>query len=100
MTGLNDKLVDFVEEFGCEQADIVFECLEVVANIIKHAMTKDLAKADVLVHEFMQAIVVTIQIKPYHATNKNRPQSHTRATIVFAHIWGDLVFQQLKYRRP
>jgi len=99
MAGLNDKLVDLVEEFRREQADIVFERLKMVAVIIEYAVAEHFANADVLIHEFMQAIIVAIQIEPNHATDQYCPQGHAGAAVGLADLRCDLLLQQLEYRR-
>jgi hypothetical protein len=40
MAGLNDPYIDLVQEFRGEQADVVLECLVVVAETVKGAMPK------------------------------------------------------------
>lgn len=99
MPSLDNELVDLVQEFRCQQADVVFEGLKVVADITECAVAQHLANGVVLVHQFMQAVIVAIQIKSDHATDKNRPQGHAGASVGLTHLRCDSLLQQLEYRR-
>ena len=94
---LDNELVDLLQKLRGQPAGIVFEGLKVVAHVIKGAMAQHLAEGVVLVHQFLQAVVVAVQIEPDHATHQNRPQRHAGASAGLAHLGRDLTFQQLDW---
>jgi hypothetical protein len=98
MAGLNDPLIDLVQEFRGEQADVVFERLEVVAKIVKGTMTQHLAQGVVVIDEFVQAVVVAVQIEANYTANQNRPQRHAGTADGLADLRCDPAFQQVEYR--
>ena len=62
----------------------------VVADILKGSMAEHFADRSVLMDQFVQSVVIMIEIKPYDATHQDRPQAHAGAPIVLVHPWGDL----------
>jgi len=78
---LNDTLIDLIQEFWREQTDVVLERLEMVIDIVKGPVTQHLAKAVVLIDQFMHAVIVAVQIEPKYTADQNRPQRHAGATI-------------------
>ena len=99
MARIDDQLIDLVQQLRGEQADVVLERLEVVVHILKRAVSEHLANGVVVVHQFMQTVIVAIQIEPDHATDKNRPQGHAGAPVGLAHLGRNLPIQQFKDRR-
>jgi len=73
MSGLNDQQVDLFQKLRGEQTDVVLEGREVVADIGKGAVTKYLAQGVVVINEFVQAVIVAVQIEANHTADKNRP---------------------------
>ena len=93
MARLNDPLIDLVQEFRGEQADVVLERLVGVAEIVKGAMAQHLAQGVVVIDEFVQAVVVAVQIETNHAADQNRPQRHAGTANGLADLRCDLAFQ-------
>lgn len=96
MAAFDYQLVNFTEQLWREQTDVVFECLEVVVDICKSAVTEHLAQGDVFVDEFVQTVVVDVEVQADDTTDQNRPQGHAGAAIVFVHFGSHLVLQQVK----
>ena len=97
MPGGDDDLVDLVQQFGGKQHDVVFERLKRVRLFVTLAMTEHLAKGAVLIDEFLQAVVVDIQIEPDDTADQNRPEGHAGTTVVFVDLGCDLAGQQCKH---
>jgi len=87
-----------IEQFWREQADVVLECLMVMADILKSTMAEHFADCVVVVDQFVQTVVINVQVQPDHTADQYRPQGHARAATAFAHPWGDLTRQQLEER--
>jgi hypothetical protein len=98
MPGLNDPFIDLVREFRGEQADVVFERLVGVTEIVKSAVPKHRAQGVVVIGEFMQAVVVAVQIEANRPADKNRPERHAGAASGLADLRCDPAFQQFEYR--
>ena len=86
MARFDDQLVDLVQQLRGEQADVVLEGLEVVVHVTKRAVSEHLSNGVVVVHQFMQSVIVAMQVEPDHATHKDRPQRHARASVELAHL--------------
>ena len=89
MAGLNDPLIDLIQEFRGEQADVVLERLVGVAQIVKGAVPQYLAQGVVVIDEFVQAVVVAVQIKANYAADQNRPPRPAGTTVGLADLGSD-----------
>jgi hypothetical protein len=98
MPGLNDQQVDLFKHLRGEQTDIVLEGLEVVADIVKGAVAQHRAQGEVLIDQFVQAVVVAVQIEAKHAADQNLPERHAGASDELADLRCDPTFQQLEDR--
>jgi len=94
MACLNNELVDLLQQLRLKQRHVVFEGLKVVAHITESAVAQNLANAVVLVDQFMQPVVVAIQIEPDHAAHQDRPQGHAGAPNALAHLGCHLSLEQ------
>jgi len=98
MPGLNDPQVDLFQKLRGEQTDVVLECLEVVADLVKGAVAQHRAQGVVFIDQFAQAVVVAVQIEANHAADQNRPERHAGASDELADLRCDPTFQQLEDR--
>lgn len=87
-------MVDLVQELRGEQTDVVLECLEVVADIVKGTVAQHRAQRVVFIDQLVQAVVVAVQIEANHAADKNRPERHAGASVGLADLRCDPTFQQ------
>jgi hypothetical protein len=62
MTRAHDDLIDLVQQRRREQAHVIFERLVVVRLFIKRGMPQHFANRVVVIHQFMQPVVVLIQV--------------------------------------
>lgn len=99
MPCVDNDLVDLVQQFRGEQCYIVFERLKRVVLFVKRAVAEHLAKGVVVIDEFLQAVVIDIQIQPHDTADQNRPERHAGTTVVFVDLGCDLFGQQFKHRR-
>lgn len=100
MTGTDDQLVDLIQEFRREQADVVLERLEMVGRFVEISMPEHLAQGVVMIDQFKQAIVIDVQIQSHHAAHEDRPQRHSRTTVALVDLGRNPLFQQGKERCP
>ncbi len=85
MTGSHDLLVDPIQHFGGEQAQVVLQCLQRVARVIRPiAMAKHLADGRMLVGQFLDPIVISIQPQTQGAEYQDAPLGHARSAGVRA----------------
>jgi hypothetical protein len=96
MTRLDHQLIDLIEQLWGEQSDIVLERLKVVGHIFKSPMAKHLAQGSMFAHEFVQAVVVDVEVKADDTAHQNRPQGHARASVVLVNFGRYLVLQQFE----
>ena len=66
---MNNQQVDLVQKLRGEQTDVVLERLVGVAQIVKGAVPQYLAQGAVLIDEFVQVVVVAVQIKTNHTAD-------------------------------
>ena len=66
---MNNQQVDLVQKLRGEQTDVVLERLVGVAQIVKGAVPKYRAQGVVLIDQFVQAVVVAVQIKTNHTAD-------------------------------
>ena len=76
----------------------VFEGLEVVAQIIKCTVSEHFTQGVVVVDEFVQPVVVAVQVQTNDPADQDAPQAHAGATIGFADLGGDIGIEQRKDR--
>ena len=100
MTGTHDQLVDLVEQGWCEQADVVFEGLVVVADILEGTMAEHGANVAVFVDHLVQTVVVHVQVQPDDAAHQDVPQGHAGASVALVDLGCNLALQQLEDRGP
>ena len=92
--GMDDELVNLIQQLRREQRHVVLEGLQVVVDILKRSVAEYLAQGVVLVDQFMQTVVVAVQIQPHNTADQNRPQRHAGAAIGLADGGGDVLLQQ------
>jgi hypothetical protein len=81
VAGIHDELIDLVEQFGGEQPDVVLQRLVVIVGLVKGAVPEHFAQGIVMIDEFMQPVVVDVQIQTDDAADKDCPQAHARSAI-------------------
>jgi len=99
MAGIDDDLVDLVQQFWGEQADVVLQCLVVVRGRIELSMAEHLAQGVVLVDQFVQTVVIDVQVKADDAADEDRPERHARTSVSLVDCWRQVGFKQFKELR-
>src|SRR5450830_289907 len=94
MACCNNELIDFIKKLWGEQTDVVFERLEVVGHIIERAMSKHFTQSVVVVDEFVQTVVVAVQVQANDTADQDVPQSHAGATVGLADLGRYLGIEQ------
>ncbi len=62
MPGLYHHLIDLIQYLGRKQLHIVFEGLQMIAPIIiRETMAQHLSNGLVVIHQFLQSVIITIQ---------------------------------------
>lgn len=91
MTGIDYRLIDFIQQLRREQTKVVLERLQLVLALVGPvAVTQELAQRTVLIRQFVDPIEVGIQAQAQHAEHQDSPLLHPRATrigvgLAFAH---------------
>ncbi len=90
MSGAHHHLVDLVQQFRREQSNLVFERLKMGRIFIKCPMPQHLPDRAVLIHTFVQPVIIDVQIESQHAAHKNIPQCHSGTTIALVYPVGEI----------
>ncbi len=63
---------------------------------VKRSVPEHFTQRIVVIDQFLQPVVVDIQIQPDHATHKNASQRHPRVAIAFIDLQRKLRLKQFK----
>jgi hypothetical protein len=94
MAGIDDDLVDLVQQFRDEQADVVLQRLVVVRGRIERSMAEHLAQGVVLADQFVQMVVIDVQVKADDAADEDRLECHAGMSGAFVDARHHVGFQQ------
>ena len=100
MAKLHDQLVDLVEQGWCEQADVVFERLQMGVGIADNTVAQHGANVAVFVDQLVQTVVVHVQVQPDDAAHQDVPQGHAGASVALVDLGCNLALKQREDRRP
>jgi hypothetical protein len=77
MAGAHDRLVDAVEAFRGEPAQVVLEGLELELDVRRPvAHPEPLPQGLVLIGQFVDAVIVGVEAQPQHPEHEDRPLRH------------------------